>query len=31
MIDYTLFNADRTLMKTNTDKVPGNYQQFKES
>ena len=31
MIDYTLFNSDPSLMRTTSQKIPGNYQQFKES
>lgn len=31
MIDYTLFNSDKSLMRTTTDMVPSGYQMFKDS
>ena len=31
MIDYTLFNSDKSLMRTTTDMIPGTYQAFKDS
>lgn len=31
MIDYTLFNTDRSLMRTTTERVPNNFQLLKES
>lgn len=31
MIDYTLFNSDKSLMRTTTDRIFNSYQGFKES
>ena len=31
MIDYTLFNADKSLMRTTTDMIPSTYAMFKDS
>jgi hypothetical protein len=31
MIDYTLFNSDKSLMRTTSEKVINSYQQMKDS
>jgi len=31
MIDYTLFNSDKSMMRTTSDRVPNSYQQLKDS
>ena len=29
MIDYTLFNVDKSLMRCTTDRIPNTYESFK--
>ena len=31
MIDYTLFNTEKSLMTTTTDRIPSTYQMLKDS